>query len=164
LEAGVPVHIILRDVTRDNWRDVARLKVREDQQNFVATNVYSLAESKYEPTMVPLAVFDGGTLVGFTMWGIDPETSRYWVIRVMIDERYQGRGYGRALMEALISRLLVFPDCHELYVSFEPENHVAEALYESLGFRKTGEILEGEAVSRLHMDAVRAARNAQDAA
>ena len=39
------------------------------------------------------------------------------------------------------------PDCREFYLSFVPENTGAAALYESIGFERTGEISEGEIVS-----------------
>src|SRR5262245_38753883 len=40
--------VTLRPVTRENWRAVARLEVAEGQRQFVAPNVYSLAEAAYE--------------------------------------------------------------------------------------------------------------------
>ena len=142
--------ITLQEITADTWRQCARLKVRSDQENFVAPNVSSLAQSKYEPGLLPLAVYDGETMVGFVMYSEQPyEPGKYFIYRVMVGAEFQGKGYGRDAMLALIERMQALPECREIVLSYEPENSVAERLYESLGFRKTGEIFEGEVVSSL---------------
>lgn len=134
-------------VTRDNWLQVGRLEVRPGQQAFVAPNFISLAESRFYPEMVPLAIYDDQQLVGFWMYGFDPRDSTWWIVRLMIDSRYQGRGYGRAAMQAAIGLLGSMPGCANFKVSYDPQNHVAEALYRSLGFRPNGEVLDGEIVA-----------------
>lgn len=146
--------ITFRDVTKANWLECVRLKPRDDQKTFVAPNAFSLAESKYYPELVPLAIYADETMVGFLMWGPpDREDNNgvYWIIRLMIDERYQGKGYGRDAMQQIITQLREKPDCMAIQLSYEPENLGAEILYNSLGFHKTGEILEGELVSRLNI-------------
>ncbi|MHB0874896.1 MAG: GNAT family N-acetyltransferase [Anaerolineae bacterium] len=132
--------VALRDVTRDNWHTCIGLKVRPEQQSFVASNIYSLAEAKIEPWLVPQAVYAGEELVGFVMYGADPDHDQYWLMRLMVDERYQGKGYGRAAAVAAIERLGAYPDCHEVYLGHEPENAVAARLYASLGFERAGMI------------------------
>ena len=142
--------ISLQAITAETWRQCARLKVRSDQENFVAPNVYSMAQSRYESGLLPLAVYDGETMVGFVMYNEQPfEPGKYFIYRVMIGADFQGKGYGRATMRALIERMKTLPNCREIVLSYEPENTVAERLYESLGFRKTGELFEGEVVSSL---------------
>jgi RimJ/RimL family protein N-acetyltransferase len=61
----------------------------------------------------------------------------------------QRRGYGRSAMSEVIGRLRSTPGCRRIRTSFEPNNKVADALYYSLGFRKTGEVDEGETVTVL---------------
>lgn len=41
------------------------------------------------------------------------------------------------------------PDCSGIAISYESENEGARRLYASLGFRETGEIIEGEVVARM---------------
>jgi hypothetical protein len=69
----------------------------------------------------------------------------------MIDARYQGRGYARSAMMQLLIRMQDLPDCRSIKISYEPANSAAERLYESFGFQKTGEIVDGEAVSLLNL-------------
>ncbi len=143
----------LRQITRDNWRECVRLKVADDQQKYVASNAVSLAQSKYEPECVPLSVYDGDTIVGFVMYRPeDYGLSKLWFIdRLMIGAQYQGKGYGRAAMEALLARLRAIPGYNAVLISFVPGNATAEKLYSSLGFKDTGEIDEGEIVYRLSL-------------
>jgi diamine N-acetyltransferase len=145
----MPVSVTLRDITRQNWRECVNLKVRPDQQHFVATNAGSMAQARYEPEWIPLAVYDGATMVGFVMYGIALDDRQHWILRVMVDTAHQGKGYGRAAMRALLTRMRADPTCDEIFISYEPDNAVAEALYLSLGFEKTGAIVEGEVVARL---------------
>jgi diamine N-acetyltransferase len=143
------VEITLREITKDNWRECAKLKVSPEQEDFVAPNLYSIAESKFEPEWRPLAIYCGEALVGFTMYGRDDRDDSYWIIRLMVDQAYQGRGYGRAAMRQVIQQLQAKPDCREIRISFAPENKQAEKLYLGLGFEHTGLVEEGEVVLRL---------------
>ncbi|HEV8193705.1 MAG TPA: GNAT family N-acetyltransferase [Ktedonobacterales bacterium] len=143
--------ITLQEITRENWLQCARLKVAPEQERFVASNGVSMAQSKYEPEYIPLAVYDGDEMVGFVMYGLEKTEGKYWIMRVMVDHRYQGKGYGRAAMQLLLDRIHAIPDCDEVAISYEPENEVARRLYASLGFRETGEIIEEETVARLSL-------------
>jgi len=37
----------IRPVTKENWKELIRLRVREDQTHFVASNLYWIAESQF---------------------------------------------------------------------------------------------------------------------
>jgi diamine N-acetyltransferase len=143
--------ISLQEITRDNWERCVRLKVTPEQEHFVASNAISLAQSKYEPEYIPLAVYGDNEMIGFLMYGQDRNDGKYWIARVMVDHRQQGKGYGRTAMQLLLERIQAMPDCDEILISYEPENEVARRLYASFGFRETGEIIEGEAVARLSL-------------
>lgn len=69
----------------------------------------------------------------------------------MIDKIYQGHGYGKKAMQLIIEEMRKIVDCKEIYLSTEPENALAIKLYESLGFRATGEIIEDEEEYCLHI-------------
>jgi diamine N-acetyltransferase len=83
------------------------------------------------------------------MYGLYRDEGKYWILRVMVDRRFQGKGYGHAAMELLLDRLRAISGCDEVAISYEPENDVARRLYASFGFRETGEVVEGETVARL---------------
>ena len=142
--------VTLRELTRDNWEECIRLRPREDQERFVESNLYSIAESRFWPTYVPLAIYHDETMVGFVMYGREPDGS-YWISRLMIDRDHQGRGYGRAAVLEVIERLKREPDCKEIVLGYTPDNVAAKKLYESLGFEETGLDEEGDMIARLRV-------------
>src|SRR3712207_155690 len=91
-----PMTVTLRDVDRQNFYECVKLDVREDQRGFVASNAFSIAQSKVETTRAVKAVYDGDSMVGFVMYGLDLDDGRHYLGRLMIDQRHQGKGYGRA--------------------------------------------------------------------
>lgn len=149
------MQIELRPVTQENWEECVRLKVRDDQRGLVATNAYSLAQAAYEPFWLPRAIYDGDTMVGFCMCNLEPhaweETPENWIVRLMVDAKYQGKGYGRAAMEWMVQEFRALPECPEVWISFEPDNKVAERLYLSLGFEQTGRVIDGETCLKLRL-------------
>jgi len=138
--------IHLEAVSRENFRQVASLAVADHQNEFVATNAYSIAEASVFPAQHPLVVFHGDEPVGFCMWAKDSASGQYWVVRLMIDARFQGRGFGRAAMEKLLALMRAEGARDQIYVSFVPGNAVARNLYASMGFLDTGRIEDDETV------------------
>ena len=143
--------VTLRPITRDNLWAVVDLKLHPDQENLIEDNVASIANAYVEPTFVPLAVYAGDDLVGFAMYGQHPTTGAWWVIRIMIDRDHQGKGLGRATMEALIETMAERVGCEEVVSSTLPSNAAMAGLFASLGFRPTGEIEDGEPLVSLRL-------------
>ncbi|WMT39619.1 GNAT family N-acetyltransferase [Paenibacillus sp. D2_2] len=141
--------ITLKEIDRNNFFDVIKLSVADEQKEFVATNVLSLAQAKAFPECICLAIYNDNVLVGFTMYCIDEEDQEYWIYRLMVDTKYQSKGYGKAAMEMLLERIK--EDIHHrvIYISFEPENAWAKHLYEKLGFKEDGRVIDGEVVYKL---------------
>ena len=159
--------ITLRKVDSKNVWKLLRLKVREDQDNFVATNTQSIVEAYTTITAggvaLPFGVFDDETPVGFVMigYGVD-ETfedppkiayNNYSIWRLMIDKDQQGKGYGREALRLALDYIRTFPcgEAEYCYLSYEPENTVAKALYASFGFRENGETDGDETVAVLKL-------------
>ena len=115
----------------------------------MASNVQSVADSKVYPELIPLTIYHEDEMVGFLMYSSVAQHGAYWILRLMIDQQYQGKGYARDAMMQLLTLLKELPDCTAIKISYEPANSVAEKLYASLGFQKTGEMVEEEVVARL---------------
>ena len=143
----------LAEIDRYNYLSVLDLSVSPEQKTFVATNQYSLAQAYVQPECVPLALYVDNKPVGFAMYCLDEDDHQYWIYRLMIDYRFQGKGYGREAMRLLIDRIRGLSDEEHtcIYISFEPENKIAKSLYESLGFLPDGRIEYGEVVYRLQL-------------
>ena len=143
--------VTLKDVDKTNWDECCNLKLSTKQGGLVAPHMYTMAESEAEPAFVPLAIYANGTVVGFAMYGLDPDDGKYWIYRLMIDLDSQGKGYGKAALKELIARLSKLPDCDEIFAGYKPWNNVAGALFGELGFERTGEMLSGEFITRLDL-------------
>lgn len=143
----------LVEIDRYNYLSVLDLSVSSEQKSFVASNQYSLAQAYVQPECVPLALYAENKPIGFAMYSLDENDHQYWIYRLMIDQRYQGVGYGREAMKLLIERIreLMDDEHKRIFISFEPENEIAKSLYESLGFVPDGRILYGEVVYFLEL-------------
>ena len=145
----------IHPVTVENWKALIRLKVRDDQKHFVASNTYSIAQAQFGDEfeghwdLFPFGIYNGDTPVGFLMYGLNFENPNHqaFIQRLMVDENFQGKGYGRFGMEWMLKLFRADERIKTVGISYEPENDGARKLYASLGFVETGEIVEGEAVA-----------------
>ena len=140
--------VSLHAITIDNWLECVELKPKEEQASFVSPNTFSLTQAHFETWWQTLGIYAGEVMVGFVMFGLDPDDERYYLVRLMVDEKHQGKGYGKAATLEVINQLRQVEDCREVYLSFVPENTGAERVYKSIGFEPTGEISQGEVVMR----------------
>ena len=123
------VQVRLSAITVDNWRECIELRVRDEQSELVPSNLYSIAEAQFYPDAVPLAIHnDEGQMVGFVLYGLDVISGKWKIFRMMIDHTYQGRGYGRAAMQQVITRLAAQQGCDEVLISYRPDNDAARQL------------------------------------
>jgi len=141
----------LKDVTAKNWRAVARLELAPEQQDLVADNLHSIAESKFDPTAHPRAIYAGGEPVGFLMYDVSYDASEReaLIYRFMIDRRHQGKGYGRAALVLALNEIKAFPKVRKAVISYMPDNKVAKTFYASLGFVEAGIDEDGEMMAKL---------------
>ena len=156
-------NIRLEKIDYYNYSDVVKLQVDESQKNFVASNVYSLAEAyaaiASEGYALPFGIYADDEPVGFLMIGYYPhlEYARaafgyyeegteipeyivrsYSIWRFMIDKEHQGKGYGREALKLAIEYIRTLPlgEAEYIWLDYEPSNEVARQLYLSSGFEE----------------------------
>ncbi|MGO4695722.1 GNAT family N-acetyltransferase [Paenibacillus sp. 2TAB26] len=138
-----------KEITWDNFIECIELKVAEEQKRFISSNQHALAEayiaSKEGQVIITFAIYKDETMVGFIMMYYDDgngnfEYSSYGVFKIMIDGRYQGKGYGKEAMEKAVELSKTSPhgEARVVEVTYNPENIIAKNLYASLGFVETG--------------------------
>ena len=148
------------------WK-ILKLHVSESQKEFVAANDVSIIEAYATITAngfaFPFGIYDNKTPVGFMMIGYDsadywedaPDIARgnYSLWRLMIDENYQKKGFGREAVALGLDFIKSFPCGKSEYcwLSYEPENEVARQLYRSYGFIETGDMVSGEIIAVLKL-------------
>lgn len=141
--------VTLREITQDTLRSILRLKVKPEQEQFVANNAVSVAQAHFEPKAWFRAIYADETPVGFVMLYDDPDAPEYYLWRFMIDARYQHFGFGRRALEQLIAHVRARPNATELKLSYVPAEGGPEPFYAGLGFVNTGEVDDGENVMKL---------------
>lgn len=150
------MNIQLKIVTRENWEEALKLKVSEKQNRFVPTVATSLAKVYIKPDgdnveYIPFAIYDKDKMVGFIMHAFEKGTSNmYWINGFIIDERYQGKGYGKAALAEMIHWITnKFSQCKEVRLTVHKENKTARTLYENCGFTDLGQVYDDEQVFQL---------------
>ena len=136
--------IKLKEIKADNLEDVLKLKVSKNQENFVSTTAYSLAQAYvYQENAYPFAIYADDTLVGFIMFGFYELRNQYTLWKFLIDEKYQNKGYGKIALLLGIEYMKKQHDIKEMYTGVAIDNNVAEHLYQSIGFKATGLVENG---------------------
>ena len=139
-----------RPVTEENREDVLTLRVAENQKGFIESVEQCLKEAGEWDCWRPVGIYVDGCLVGFSMYCLWASEKRVWMDRLLIDERYQGRGYGTRCFPLLLERIKKEYSCSKIYLSIVEENERAAAFYQKFGFRFNGESdVHGEKVMEL---------------
>ena len=151
--------IRFEEITNKNIWKVCMLEPFEDQKDFVAENIQSLAEAyatrNEGNNALPLAVYNDDDLIGFVMIGKGTvgnedesgtikENYCFW--RFMIDKKYQGQGLGKKTIDAVMDLIRTFPfgEAAKVWLSYEPENIRARDIYRKYGFVENGEMCGNE--------------------
>jgi diamine N-acetyltransferase len=130
----------IREVTEENWKAVALLSVEENQEEYIESNSFSIAQSLFETHWNSVGLYDHQTLVGYAMYGQEEKSGEVWLDRFMIDKNYQGKGYAKQFLSILMEHIHQKYQCNKIYLSISPDNAVAQNLYEQFGFRLNGDI------------------------
>ena len=151
--------VSLQPVTAENWRELIKLKVRDDQSHYVASNLHSIAESQFgfddegHWNSHPFGIYMGDVPIGFLMYASNPAHSKIqvFIMRLMVDERYQGKGYGREAMKLVLDDIRADEKVRSVAISYSPENASAKMLYAALGFTEIDEKAGDENLSVLNL-------------
>ena len=137
--------LTFKEVTEDNYFEYSDLKVSEEQWPFITDPVASLAHAwLYYERARPFAIYSDETMVGYLMLDIDYDcgspnkTCAVW--RLMIDEKHQGKGYGKIALEWSLQYLRGNCNPDIIRVNLIRGNDIAESMYKSFGFVESGEV------------------------
>lgn len=123
------------ELNAENWYHCCELEISAEQQGYIEPNAISIAQSKFEPTLKPYAIYAKDKVVGFLMYNSVPEElDGYWIYRIMVDKDYQGQGIGKMATKLMMSEIAKLPNAKRIVVGYYPENVNAHKLYASLGF------------------------------
>ena len=145
--------ISFRAITEDNFDAIVDMK-RPDDEDFVASNAYSLAQAwlyRDAGDVYPFAICEDDAPVGFMMLDEDLDERCLIIWRIRFPEENRFRGYGTAAIREIIRLAKESGKYDFLLISYDPENKVAEHVYKKLGFWPTGVFEHGEYELRLDL-------------
>ncbi len=141
----------LKEITAENWITAIKLKVKKEQEGFVASNAISIAQSKFMSFLECYGIYVDEEMVGFSALGKNPDDDTLWIVRHMIDENYQGKGYGKAGLKTVIDFMIEKFKPIEIFLDVEENNEIATKLYLKAGFKATGEKHGNSPIYKLDM-------------
>jgi diamine N-acetyltransferase len=152
-------------VTEDDEEAVMGLRRGPGQERYLGRMIShfedAIADAKGCPRMWSVHDADAGELVGFVMIsdGIPQEVldadddivGPYFLWRLLIDQRFQGRGYGAATIDAVVAYVRGRPRADVLLTSCKSGEGSPQPFYLHYGFELTGEQKWGEDLLRLDL-------------
>ena len=145
--------INFRAITEDNFDAIIRMK-RPDDEHFVASNAYSLAQAwlyRNAGDVYPVAIYNDDEPVGFMMLDEDIEEKCLIIWRIMFPVEHQCKGYGTAAVREIIRLAKESGKYDFMILGCAPDNKIAEHVYTKLGFKPTGVFEHGEYELRLDL-------------
>lgn len=83
------------------------------------------------------------------MYCVDQDDNEYWLYRLMIDEKFQSKGYSKAAMNLLLETIQMDTTRHKMYLGVDQAGVASVKLYESLGFKFNGQVFGKEHIMML---------------
>lgn len=105
----------------------------------MASNLYSIAEVQFLDQFKTSGIFEGEQMVGFAMYGIDPDDNNYWIYRLMVAEGHQGQGFGTEAVKLIIDEIksINTSGIPLIMIGYKQENAGARVTYRKAGFVET---------------------------
>ena len=163
----------LRDiVTEDDVEAVMGLRRGPGQDRYLGSMIShfedAIADARACPRMWSVHDAASAELIGFAMIsdGIPAEAlatdddlvGPYFLWRLLIDHRHQGRGYGQATIDAVVEYVRTRRGGEVLLTSCAAGDGSPQPFYLRYGFSKTGEVKWGEEILRLALGRVEGGR------
>ncbi|KKK44865.1 hypothetical protein LCGC14_1162910 [marine sediment metagenome] len=143
--------ITIRPVDHSNWKDVINLKVKKNQEKYIALNVTSIAHSKIYEDHFNLAINCQEQVIGYILYfhtldrinlipdHLKQDDGSYTeIVRFMIDEKYQRKGIGSKALKLLLGYLHHNHGSTTIWTSYIKENIISGNIFKKAGFHEAG--------------------------
>ena len=135
--------VTLNEIDENNWLMVAKLKTTEEQKQYVAPSVGIMARAyaMRAQNARAYAITHEENIVGILLVrDLDEEPACYELQQLLIDYRFQNKGYGQQALRLIIHQLKREGkyDCIELCVKMSDASAIHT--YEKVGFTDSGYI------------------------
>jgi len=144
--------IVFKEITEENYSKVINLEINDFQKAFVGGINDAIEESKKHEGFFPLVIYDDEIIIGFLMYNNYPEdttSDKYWIRVIIIDKKYQKKGYGKLAMEKIINEIKKDKNHNKINLCVEKDNDIALSLYKKLGFNFDSRVFNNQHVMEL---------------
>lgn len=131
------MNVSLRLIDNANYEDVCDLDVSQEQEDYVATNMWSLVEAVFNEAYETRAIYLNEQPVGFFMW-VHESPLKVSIWRFMVDHGQQKKGIGRHALTLALKEIGQLEGIKEIEICYQPQNPVAKDFYSSFGFNEVG--------------------------
>ena len=147
--------VSLRPITDADRDAVEALSVAPGQRSFVSGVRESILEASQEPDAHAIywAIYADETPVGFAMIADEVDSPDYiphFLWKLLIDERYQGRGFGTATLDLIVEYFRT-RDVGTMWTRTGQGEGSPVTFYERYGFERTGELQDDKILLRLEI-------------
>jgi GNAT superfamily N-acetyltransferase len=152
-------NVAFRKIDEQTLKAVLAVTLTAEQEPYVGSVAEALEEAREVPEGKPWyrAVFDGELAVGFVMlsWNVPPSPPEiigpWYLWKLIVDHRYQGRGYGRAIIEKVVETVRA-EGAKTLLTSYALGPNNPGSFYQRVGFIPTGDVnIDGEIIVALKL-------------
>ncbi|MDU2159105.1 GNAT family N-acetyltransferase, partial [Clostridium sp.] len=120
--------LVIKEINDKNYNEALRLKVKKGQEDFIETVEECLNEAKQISLWRPVGIYNYNQIIGFAMYGLwenEGADGRVWLDRFMIENEFQGRGYGSESLKLILNRIYNEYNRNEIYLSIYENNDLA---------------------------------------
>lgn len=142
-----PVKPKLVKLSEKNLWDALNLTVEKEQLNYVLEAKSSVAMALMYRSKQGYVLTEGTRAIGLLVLEMDHKKNHYNIDIILIDKKFQGRGYGKVMLNWAIERLKK-EGAKELEIGVNRFNHAAKKIYMDAGFTPKSVYEEG---MTLHM-------------
>ena len=132
--------IHLKEITPENWRNPLRVSPQQEKYVANSTTLLARAYAYRHQGSVAYVIYEDEFPVGMALYYDCPPLNAYDFSQLFIDERYQGKGYGKEAAQLIIDRMKQERRFEKIVLCYVDGNEGARVLFESLGFKHTGDV------------------------
>ena len=132
--------IHLKEITPENWRNPLRVSLQQEKYVANSTTLLARAYAYRHLGSVAFVIDEDEFPVGMALYYDCKPLNAYDFSQLFIDDRYQGKGYGKEAARLIIDRMKQEGRFEKIILCYVEENEGARVLFESLGFQYTGDV------------------------
>ena len=127
----------IKVVDESNYKLCFNINVKDEQEKFITNPIKCLAKAYvYREFVYPFAIYNDDLVIGFVMIRFNKEFNNYFIWQFMIDEKYQGKGYGKQAMNRVLEWIKSDGKSNEVVTTYIEGDDIAKNLYTTLGFKE----------------------------